>query len=91
MAFARTNPPQHHPKNSGCEVPSGTTDIPGHARLGKAFETVDHEALHSAMERMNTLEKLKSCLETLEPSIEMGEELRIKALKPLERMLEMSR
>ena len=41
--------------------------------------------------RLNTLEKLKSCLETLEPSIEMGEELRIKALKPLERMLEMSR
>ena len=41
--------------------------------------------------RLNTLEKLKGCLETLEPAIEMGEELRLKALKPLERMLQMSR
>ena len=41
--------------------------------------------------RLNTLEKLQHCLETLEPTIEMDEELRLRALKPMQRMLEMSR
>ena len=40
--------------------------------------------------RLNTLEKMVSALETLEPQITMNEDLRLKALKPLERMLAMS-
>ena len=40
--------------------------------------------------RLNTLEKLQKCLETLEPTIEMEEEIRLRALKPIQRMLEMS-
>lgn len=39
---------------------------------------------------LNTMEKLYLSLRDLEPRIEMDEELRIAALKPLERMLEMS-
>ena len=41
--------------------------------------------------RLNTLEKLWHCLETLEPRIEMDEDLRVKALEPIQRMLEMSK
>ena len=41
--------------------------------------------------RLNTLEKLKACLETLTPAIEMDEAMRLKAMKPMQRMLEMSR
>jgi quinolinate synthase len=40
---------------------------------------------------LNTLEKLEQSLRTLQPRIELPEELRLRALKPLERMLEMSR
>jgi quinolinate synthase len=40
---------------------------------------------------MNTLEKLWKCLDTLEPKIEMDEDIRIKALAPIQRMLEMSK
>ena len=40
--------------------------------------------------RLNTLEKMYTALNTLQPEIVMSEELRIKALKPLERMLELS-
>jgi quinolinate synthase len=40
---------------------------------------------------MNTLEKLWHCLETLEPKIEMDENLRVKALAPIQKMLEMSK
>ena len=40
--------------------------------------------------RLNTLEKLQNCLKTLEPAIEMDEEIRIRALKPIQLMLEMS-
>ena len=41
--------------------------------------------------RLNTLEKLWRCLETLEPRIELDEDLRRRALLPIQRMLEMSR
>jgi len=41
--------------------------------------------------RLNTLDKLELCLETLEPAIELDEDLRLRALKPIERMLELSR
>ncbi|QEY33374.1 quinolinate synthase NadA [Synechococcus sp. RSCCF101] len=41
--------------------------------------------------RLNTLEKLWSCLATLEPRIELDETIRQQALRPIERMLAMSR
>jgi quinolinate synthase len=41
--------------------------------------------------RLNTLEKLWRCLETLQPQIELDEQTRLRALRPIERMLEMSR
>ncbi|MFM9109646.1 MAG: quinolinate synthase NadA [Prochlorococcaceae cyanobacterium] len=41
--------------------------------------------------RLNTLDKLWQCLEQMEPRIELPEELRLKALAPIERMLAMSR
>ena len=41
--------------------------------------------------RLNTLEKLWRCLHTNEPRIEMDEELRLRALAPIETMLAMSR
>ena len=41
--------------------------------------------------RLNTLEKLRDCLDTLEPAIEMEESIRVQALAPIERMLAMSR
>ncbi len=40
--------------------------------------------------RLNTLEKLWQCLQTLEPRIELEEDLRVKALAPIQRMLAMS-
>ncbi|MEB3195538.1 MAG: quinolinate synthase NadA [Cyanobacteriota bacterium] len=40
--------------------------------------------------RLNTLEKLWRCLEDLQPRIELEEELRQRALVPMERMLAMS-
>ncbi|MCP9808436.1 quinolinate synthase NadA [Cyanobium sp. HWJ4-Hawea] len=40
--------------------------------------------------RLNTLEKVWSCLETLSPAIELEEGLRQRALAPIERMLAMS-
>lgn len=40
--------------------------------------------------RLNTLDKMISALENLDPEITMDEQLRIRALKPLERMLEIS-
>lgn len=41
--------------------------------------------------RLNTLQKLYDCLNTLEPAIEMEENLRLQALLPIQKMLEMSR
>ncbi|MCV2487570.1 quinolinate synthase NadA [Flavobacterium sp. SH_e] len=43
-----------------------------------------------AFMKMNTLEKLYSCLKNESPEMKISEELRIKALKPIERMLELS-
>ena len=40
--------------------------------------------------RLNTLQKLQHCLETMHPAIEMEESLRIKALEPIKKMLELS-
>jgi quinolinate synthase len=40
--------------------------------------------------RLNTLEKLYLCLKHEQPEITMNEEVRVRALKPIERMLEMS-
>jgi quinolinate synthase len=40
--------------------------------------------------KLNTLEKILNALKTNEPQIRLEEELRLKALKPLERMLELS-
>jgi quinolinate synthase len=40
--------------------------------------------------KLNTLEKMVAALENMKPEITMPEELRLKALKPLERMLELS-
>jgi quinolinate synthase len=39
---------------------------------------------------LNTLEKIYHCLNTLEPQIHVDEETRLKALAPLDKMLEMS-
>ena len=41
--------------------------------------------------RLNTLAKVWQCLDRVEPEIVMDEELRLRALAPIERMLEMSR
>lgn len=40
--------------------------------------------------KLNTIDKMISALENLQPRIEMDEETRLKALKPLEKMLEIS-
>jgi quinolinate synthase len=40
--------------------------------------------------RRNTMEKLYACLRDLQPRIELDEELRLRAKKPIDRMLELS-
>jgi quinolinate synthase len=40
--------------------------------------------------RLNTLEKVYLCMRDRSPEIRLQEELRLKALAPLEKMLEMS-
>jgi quinolinate synthase len=40
--------------------------------------------------RLNTLEKLYLCLRDLEPEVTVPDDLRVKALRPIERMLELS-
>ena len=40
--------------------------------------------------RLNTLEKLYLCMKNRTPEITMDEELRLRALRPIQRMLEMS-
>jgi len=41
--------------------------------------------------KLNSIDKIIKCLENLEPQINIDEHLRIKALKPLEKMLEISK
>jgi quinolinate synthase len=41
--------------------------------------------------KMNTLEKLRDCLDRLEPRVEMPEDIRKRAEAPLLRMLEQSK
>ncbi|MEB3275603.1 MAG: quinolinate synthase NadA [Cyanobacteriota bacterium] len=41
--------------------------------------------------RLNTLDKVQRCLETMQPEITMDEELRVRALAPIQKMLELSR
>ncbi|MGN0868765.1 MAG: quinolinate synthase NadA [Akkermansia sp.] len=41
--------------------------------------------------KLNTLEKLRDCLRDLAPEVRVPEELRLRAVKPLERMLELSK
>ncbi len=41
--------------------------------------------------RLNTLEKIVKCLQNMNPQIEIREDLRIRALKPIQNMLEMSK
>jgi quinolinate synthase len=40
--------------------------------------------------KMNTLEKLRDCMTTLEPQVELPPEIIERARKPIERMLEIS-
>jgi quinolinate synthase len=40
--------------------------------------------------RLNTMEKLYLCLRDLKPQVDVPEDIRVRALKPIERMLEMS-
>lgn len=41
--------------------------------------------------KLNTLEKLRNCLRDMTPRIQVPEDLRLRALRPLQRMLELSR
>lgn len=41
--------------------------------------------------KLNTLEKLRNCLRDLKPEVRVPEELRLRAARPLERMLELSK
>lgn len=41
--------------------------------------------------RLNTIEKMVQALETMQPEITMDEEIRLSALKPLQRMLDLSK
>jgi quinolinate synthase len=41
--------------------------------------------------RLNTLEKLYLCLRDLSPEVDVPEPIRVRALRPIERMLELSR
>jgi quinolinate synthase len=40
--------------------------------------------------RLNTMEKLRDCLRDLAPEVTVPEEIRVRALRPLARMLELS-
>ncbi|HYO83162.1 MAG TPA: quinolinate synthase NadA [Bryobacteraceae bacterium] len=57
---------------------------------GKKFHFVQNENCNCSecpYMKMNTLEKLRECLQTLEPRVELAPELMKRALLPLERML----
>jgi len=50
----------------------------------------DKELIRCPYMRLNTLEKLYLCLRDLKPEVTVPEDIRIRALKPIERMLELS-
>jgi quinolinate synthase len=57
---------------------------------GKTFHFVANENCNCSecpYMRLNTLEKLRDCLRTLEPRVELSEEIMRRAIVPLERML----
>ena len=61
---------------------------------GKEFIPVQLEKCSCAeceFMKLNTLEKLRDCLLNLSPRVQVPEELRQRALQPLQRMLELSR
>jgi quinolinate synthase len=41
--------------------------------------------------KLNTLEKLRDCLKNMAPAIEVDPEIARKAIKPIDRMLELSK
>jgi len=57
---------------------------------GKRFFSVGHRQFCPNMKRI-TLEKVKEALENLSPEMELPEEIRDKANKPLKRMLELAK
>ncbi len=61
-----------------------------HKAAGKRFYFVPNENCNCSecpYMKLNTLEKLRDCLETLEPRVELPAETMARALAPLERML----
>jgi quinolinate synthase len=57
---------------------------------GKKFHFVANENCNCSecpYMKMNTLEKLRDCLETLSPQIELPEDIMVRAKVPLDRML----
>lgn len=56
----------------------------------KKFYSVGHRQFCPNMKKIS-LEKVLHALETLEPIVEIDEQLRIKAMKPLNRMLELAK
>ena len=62
--------------------------------VGKTFYTVPNlegcSCNNCPYMKLNTLDKIISALENMKPQIHIEEELRLKALKPIERMLELS-
>ena len=56
----------------------------------KKFYSVGHRQFCPNMKKIS-LEKVLHALETLEPEVELNEERRIKASKPLSRMLELAK
>lgn len=56
----------------------------------EATETIGCHCNECEYMRLNTLEKLLTCLQTEQPEIIINSELATKALKPIQRMLEMS-
>lgn len=55
----------------------------------KKFYSVGHRQFCPNMKKIS-LEKVLHALETLEPVVEIDEQLRVKAMKPLNRMLELA-
>lgn len=60
---------------------------------GKEFIPIEADRCSCAeceFMKLNTLEKLRDCLRDMAPQVSLPEELRLRAAKPLERMLELS-